>query len=297
MDNPRVTDVVSAAFERTRTICVTRFDVAKWLGLALASWLAWLGSGNQGVNASFSNDDLSWLWDLIQSGDALAFGLLAAFGVVSIVTVIVWVVVSYLRARGQLMFVDLVARDDGDVMQAWGRARDRATELFLLRLGLDALAVLSLGLTTGLGAAVSLGLLEATSQGGWAWVPLGLGALVGFALALFWGFVTFWLDELVVPVAYAWGVPILEAATEVRRMVGAEPATFGVYLVVRVACALLVVWLSLSLSCMLCVIAWIPFVSALILLPFRVFLQGLPLALLHQVDNDAYAAFAPLEPQ
>lgn len=297
----KVVDILSVSFERARLICVDRFDLNKWLAMALASWLAWLGSS--GANANFnlpsgsSGDDGSlelpeipaegyaWLaeWATVIVGVGTA--AFAAF-------VGLWLLLTWLRSRGQLMFIDLVTRDSSEVSRSWSEQGPLANDLFRTRLFIDLIGAAVLLLPTA--AAIAFVLITQPSR---IEPLLGPAIVLGIVLGLggiAWAAVTFVLDEMIVPVAYAWQVPIAEAYAEIRRMASDTPGAFFTYLIVRFFAAVVVSFLSGVLSCLMCAISWLPFVSAVILLPFRVYLQSLPLAFLYQLNPDAYSAFAPL---
>lgn len=279
-------DVIGAAVERTRRACVERFDPMKWLAFGVASWMAWLGGSQSAPRLRFD-----WDWDRLPLPGELRWGLVA---LALAVGALVWVGLTWLRAHGRAMLVDLVARDAGDLGNAWRTTTRTAHELFLTRLALDAVGGGVTFLWAGaLGAWLMLG--------GDPLAPWRIGLVVvlvlPLAIAVFaWTLATFLLDELVLPVAYAWQVSLVDGAREVRAMASRAPSVFAGYLVARFVAAILAVAATVAVAFALCGLAWLPFVTSMALVPVRVFLQSMPLAFLYGHDRDAYARFAPAEP-
>lgn len=281
-------DVIGAAVERTRRACVERFDPMKWLAFAVASWMAWLGGSQSAPRVR-----LDWDWSrLPKLPDPFTRGPLA-FVIVALalfVGALVWVGLTWVRAHGRAMLIDLVARDAGDLGNAWRTTTHIAHELFLTRLAVDAI-----GGGVGFVWAGALGwwLMAGDPVAPWR---IGLVVVLTVPLAivlLAWTIAAFLLDELVLPVAYAWQVSLVDGAREVRAMASRAPSAFAGYLVARFVAALLAVFATITLAFALCGLSWLPFVTSMALVPVRVFLQSMPLAFLYGHDRDAYARFAP----
>ncbi|HHO51751.1 MAG TPA: hypothetical protein ENK18_12965 [Deltaproteobacteria bacterium] len=289
----KVVDILSVAFERARIICFERFDPNKWLAMSLASWLAWLGSSSVNFNLPGGSGDLPEIpqegydW-LLEHGPWIVAGGVS----VALVVTVLWLVLTWLRSRGQVMFIDLITHDSAAVGQSWSAQGPLANDLFKVRVGIDLIASVVMLIPTG--ATIALALSSRPSSLEPLLVPLLLSGGVIAVVGLIWSIVTFVLDEMVVPIAYAWRVPIREAFPELRRMASDTPGSLLTYLLVRFFAAFVVALFAFVLSCLLCVVSWLPFISAVLLLPLRVYLQSLPLAFLHQLNPEAYSMFGPL---
>jgi hypothetical protein len=110
-------------------------------------------------------------------------------------------------------------------------------------------------------------------------------AAITFAMAVVDGLTC----EFVAPLMYARRY----AATGFRdllRYVRDDPASFALYLLVRVVGSILVGVVAVALSCMTCGLAGLPVVGTLILLPLLVYLRTLSIEFVAQLGDDLRTA-------
>lgn len=297
--NLSVFEAMDEAFQKTKTILFSPFDLNKWLTLGFCAFLASLaqggGGGGFGGNpfgggpggAKQGVDQVSqWI------GSHLSLVLtLGCF--ILVVAVALGVLFLWLGSRGQFMFMDAVARNRAAVSEPWNRFRRLGNSLFVFRLlfGLASLTVLLV-----FGGAVVLALLPSirshhVTAGGVVAIVLGLIVLVPMilALALFQAV----LRDFVVPVMARRdlsAVPALKVfAGEILK--GRAVEFFLYYLMVFLLGIASAILITLG-TCLTCCIAALPYISSVVFLPIFVFFRTLSLSFLSQLGPgwNLYAA-------
>ncbi len=144
----------------------------------------------------------------------------------------------YLRAQGRFILVDAVARKEIRIRRAWLWNHGVTHSYFRFLLGV----LLVVGSVLGAMAIAALPYLEAgSSKPSWAFsltlaLLLGCVILVGTLSAL----VITLTDDFAVPMMYVERISVVAAWSELIRLMRKEPATFGLYLMVRVGLAILI---------------------------------------------------------
>jgi hypothetical protein len=285
---------VDRSLTRARVICFDGFEVRRWLTLAVASWLAWLGTASSNLQARLPSPDFGW--DIPKEWYTVSFFLTVA-AVGSVTALLLWLLLTWLRSRGQVMFLQLVARNRGELLVLWTDAALVSSDLFRTRLVIDLSASVLMALLSGagVGTAIALSPDDPLSVGSGA--PIAVSMLAVFLLFLCWVLLTFLLDEIALPIAVARHLSVREALDQTWRLLQAHPAEFVVYFLFRAIATLIVGLFLFAIACMTCMVSWIPGAMALVAVPLRVFLQSMSLTFLHELDPLAFAAYAPLHDQ
>jgi hypothetical protein len=138
----------------------------------------------------------------------------------------------YVRSLGRFVLVDSILRREVRIRQAWVCNRGLGRSYFGFLVG----ALVILGSLFALTALALFPYLQSWSSERTAWFPaivaglLGSVVLVGALLAL--GITL--TDDFVVPTMYADRAPLLHGWRELLRLMSREPATFGIYILVRI---------------------------------------------------------------
>jgi hypothetical protein len=298
-----IVDAFSTAITWSRDVLFRPFDAAKWFVLGFCAWLAGLGErgGGPNLNWNVGNDrhlrgDLergareAWYWLL---DHLIPILFIAAVALVLIVTI--WLLFLWLSSRGKFLFLDGVVLDRGAVVEPWNRYRAAGNALFLFRI--------LVGLSCGL---IVLMFLLFSGVLVWAGItddrfgPLRVGGLVGavllFVVAMIvFGLVRVAINDFVVPLMYLRGDGVGAAWRELGRLFSDRPGTFVLYVLLKIAIAIVIVPAVLLLCCLTCCLIVLPYIGVVLLLPYHVFVRAFPLCLLGQMGPD-YARFATLGP-
>ncbi len=148
-----VTEPVSPALERVKTMLFKPFDLGKWFTIGFCAWLAFLGEGggggggfNSGFNNSFKNH--SNAGNAGSAGDSLRHGyhqardyvlnnldwIVPAAAAAVILLLALGLLILWLSSRGRFMFLHCVALDKAEVAEPWTKFEREANSLFWFRL-------------------------------------------------------------------------------------------------------------------------------------------------------------------
>ncbi len=264
----------TSAWERTGIVLFRSLDIGKWFCLGFSAWLASFldGTGSSGSYQSGSpsqseaTEMLNWatslglnIWILIILGFFLVIALLSLL--------LIW-----LGARGQFMFLDNVIRDRAEIAAPWRAFRVPGNSLFRFYL------VICLG-----AFALMVGFLIFALVFCWsdltavrmrpfsAYIPLLLALAVMVILWVPLILVMFFYREFGVPVMYASGCGAGEAARRVWVLATERPADFLIYLLIRMVMGFAFLLIAMILGCLTCCLGFLPYLSTVLTLPLRVF--------------------------
>ncbi|HUB67961.1 MAG TPA: hypothetical protein VL981_10805, partial [Candidatus Methylacidiphilales bacterium] len=141
------TRAFDSAWERMAVILFQPFDLAKWFTIGLSAFLAGLLSGGNGFNASYNRNNGFGKADLqTPNFQALHSGISNALagvqiGIIIMVAIIILffalaltVLIYWLGARGQFLFLDNIVRNRGAIRWPWSYYARHANSLFLFYL-------------------------------------------------------------------------------------------------------------------------------------------------------------------
>jgi hypothetical protein len=301
-DSPRKIEIFapfSAAMDLTKLILFQPFDIAKWLVIGFAAFLANLAGGGGNFNFSrkfpsggdwkfhsMSHDfgDASsgwptWAWPLI-----IMIGVL----VIAVVLVLMW-----LGARGKFIFADCVVRNTAAIVAPWKEFAREGNSYFRFLLLALLLVVLVLGLA---GAPL---LIPFALHGDW---PSGVGLVLGVCLlgmiAIVAGVWLHLVSRFMIPIMYRQRCDATSAFRQATGLIAQHLGPAFLYLLFSVVLGAAFVAIACVLTCLTCCITAIPYVGTVILLPVYVFFMAYLLLFVRQFgpDYDAWANVTPVEP-
>ena len=293
---------LESAFGRTRTLLFEGFDPEKYLKIGLAAWLASMIGGLDANRGFFDASDWNWIGGLLgfeRAGSPLSLvspsWLTAVVGPLVLVALLFRLVMLWLSAHGSFILVDQVVRDRGDFLQPWSRLSGRANRLFVW---LAALAIVRALLAAAwIGPLAFLaGWFEDNGFDGADVGPVasiigiiiaGFAAIVfGFLLLVLWTVV----HHFLIPLIYRDGGGILSAWRKLWPLVRRHSGEFLLYALLIGGMHLAVAAVLVALVAVTCCIAGfvlaIPFLNALLLLPWLIFLRTLSIEFLGQFGQE-----------
>lgn len=288
----------SAALDLTKLILFQPFDIAKWLTIGFAAFLAGLADGTHlGGGNPFGGDwnykSKSWSSEVSAVQDQLVHWLVAGLiGFVVVAALIAILVFLWVGSRGRFMFIDCIVRNRAAIAAPWREFRREGNALFVFSL----LALLAWLIVWGL-AMLPLAIPFFTTGDLPTFAPLlilylVIAVAVLIPLSIAWA-VAVWF---MVPIMYRQRCGPLAALSQVLKLVGAHPGPFILWvlfvLVLLVAGGLV----SCIVTCLTCCVAAIPYVGTVVLLPLYTFYYAFTLLFLRQFgpEYDAWANLAPV---
>ena len=309
------------AWQRTESILFRPFEIGKWFVLGFSAWLASFihdqglslfnaNPGGGGNSSRSSSSNHAWLDNLdsfghhfnasaagaggvAHGGGALAgtegimIGLLVAAAAVIILLVVL--VMYWLGARGQFMFLDNVLHRRAEVVRPWREFKRRGNRLFLFMVVMGLIVIVA---TLAVVAVCLFGFLH-TAFGTWSFK-----AFDQFQFIKHWPAMLAWIAPLVahiivlcgayclyldfaVPIMYRQDCGAWAAAGKVWNIFWQKPWDCLLYLLVRLGMSVMFNLLALLLCC-ICCFTILPYLNAVATLPYRVFRFGFTMEYLSQ---------------
>lgn len=291
---PSATGAVSQAFNRMVMLLFRPFDLTRWCSIGFCAWLAYLGSHNS-VNfpqtkefkaIHFKQQFDLFLDKLVQWPENQSDLLLVVS--VTLVLVLVWLWLCSLRSRGDFMFLHRWYEPDAPIVTCWRASRAAGHALFAWRVTF----VLIIALLYSLIASYTYGMIiKPYLATGKVWNHAFLIPIVGcLTVSILVGMVAQLTAHLakafIVPLVYWNGITIARAWRVVFDLVNQYPfAVFG-YFNYGILSAMLAGVAIITFGLFTCCIGFIPlvlpYVSAVVLLPYTFFFRGYSLCFLNQ---------------
>ena len=298
---PRKIDVLApfaAAFDLTKAVLFQPFDLAKWLTIDFAAFLAGLADVSR-VNPGFRLPDFNARWQTQneeleavrdQLGSWITVPLIAMLVVIGLA---VLVLLMWLGSRGRFMLIDCIVRNRGAIAAPWREFRREGNSLFLWSL---AIAGASLVLTAIFALPLLLPYLTRGEFG-----EFGTGTMiylvVVLAVLIVAGLAIAVVTWFMVPIMYRQRCSAPAAFVAVTRLITSDPAPFIFYILLALVTLIGASLLSCVAVCLTCCLAAIPYVGTVILLPIYVFHYAYGLLFLRQFgpEYDVWANLAAIE--
>lgn len=290
-----VTDPIGLAIGHTKRILFKPFEIGKWFTLGFCSFLAGMGEGGGcggggggggggagpapggapgGFPAGGSISSMDWAI----VGPLIAVGIILVIGLVILLT--------WLRSRGQFMFIDGVVHNRGAVKEPWKRFRELGNSLFGFNLVFAVVALAALAAIAVIGFAIAWPDIQAKAFRGAGLVGLlvSIGLILPTSLAIL--IVSLLLNEFVVPTMYLRGERVMTAWATVRREVLPNRFwTIVLFFLMRFVLSLGIAIAAVIATCATCCIAALPYIGSVILLPLSVFMKAYTLHFLEQFGD------------
>lgn len=287
-----VIEPLTDAFEKTKEILFSPFDISKWFVIGFCAWLATLGQRggnfNSGSGGNSGNPGSgSELKEMAMSHLPLIITIAA---IVVILGIALSIVFAWLSSRGRFMFVHCIAHNIGEIKFPWQKYREQGNSLFLFRLAVGVIALVFFLLMAGVIFAAYL-LLGKSDMGPvfmiTAIVVTSILILpIGICLGIFLKFT----EDFVTPIMFLRQCTCVRAWEEFWSLLRVNKAKFALFLLFQIALGFGVSAAIMAAVCVTCCVACcvmaIPFVGTVLMLPILVFVRSYSLCYLAQYGSD-----------
>jgi hypothetical protein len=300
-----VIEPVGKAIEEVKKILFRPFNLEKWFTIGFCAWLAFLGnSGAGGPNFQPPGDNSARQVEHVKEwfiANLVWIIPVACIGITAMV--LIGLVLSWIRSRGQFMFLHCVAKNKAEVSIPWTKYGPQGNSLFLFRIVfglisfvLVVLYVVIVGLCVFLLAGGMDGFHEVKAP-----MIIGVsGGVMGLVLLfILLAVVHKFTRDFVVPIMYLRMIPCVAAWREFLEIVSARKGALFVYIlfqfVISMGVSAVIFALVLVTCCCACCLMMIPYIGTVVLLPALVFERAYSLHYLRQFGSD-FDVFVP-EPE
>lgn len=280
-----VIEPIGAAFEKTKEILFQPFDITKWFVIGFCAWLATLGNGGGlngpggGGRSGRGGTPLNFQQTINNIKDGFVENLHIIIPVaiaVFVFILVIGILVTWLKSRGQFMFLHCVARNVAEVKKPWKRYATQGNSLFLFKVVLWLIGMMvSLIFTVPI-----FFLLLPMIRSDFAILAiaqimpiiiLGIGLII-FGISI--GIVNILTKDFVVPIMYISGRGVMDGWLIFWRLCSANFGKFTLFLlfllVVGMGIGMLVFFAMLITCCCAACILAIPYVGTVAMLPILV---------------------------
>lgn len=238
--NIQILEPIGAAVDKTSEILFRPFNLAKWLAIGFAAWLAYLGTGGGGGGGGGNYD----LGDHGGGGFHPEFDefkrdvvahlplILSIGGAVLLLILLIVVLVLWLRSRGQFIFLNSVARNSTAIADPWRRYSREGNSLFLFKLVLTFINIAAV-----LVFVIPLGFIAwALAETDFEFIAAGQIVIASFlVLAIFivsllFAAVSTLTTDFAVPIMYTQKRAVTEAWKNLLKIISAHKLTIFLYL-------------------------------------------------------------------
>lgn len=302
---PSCFSAASQAFEGMRAVLFRTFDITRWFSIGFCAWLAYIGTQSSMPNINrpgvVSAESLKQQIDsVLRHGFAVLTDTPKLFFGVSIMLIALALALLFcrLRSRGDFMFLHRWYRPDASISQCWWASRAAGRELFVWRVYFFLIAALLFVLMAASGYGM---VVRPYVASGYQWhaalvkpaiACVTVSALLGMAVQV----IAHLAKAFVVPVMYWHGVSASRAWLAVFSLCNQYPFAVLGYLCCGMACAVFAGFVILAAGLLTCCIGFIPlllpFLNAVVLLPYTFFFRGYAVCFLSQWRPDLVPASA-----
>jgi hypothetical protein len=306
-----VTEPVSPALERVKTMLFKPFNLGKWFTIGFCAWLAFLGEGGGGGGGGINNN-LN-LGSQNEAGESLRHGYhqvrnfvmdnlvwiipVAAAAVVLLLAL--WLLILWLSSRGKFMFLHCVALDRAEVSEPWSKFEREANSLFGFRIAVGLIGmILMLPLLAIIVVTIVRMVLRGEADAGGIMLAAGLFLFL-LLVALVFALVQKFTTDFVVPIQFLRGGKCLAAWREFGGLLADNAGLFALYILFQIVLGMAIGIIVLGAVLITCCIAGclmlIPYLGTVLLLPVLIFKRSYPLYFLRQF-GPGYDVFPPASP-
>jgi hypothetical protein len=288
------TDPVFHAFEQMKRVLFQPFDIAKWFVLGFCAWLSQLGAGG-GAGGNYANwgrgkgPGLQGL--LLGAQDWISENwFLAGFIIMGVFTVsmLVALVLLWLRSRGTFLFIDGIVHNRGEVIQPWKEYSVEGNRLFVARVVVMVAFLVMMGAVILVAGGIVWSDLAADDQlDDQSFLALLVVILAGVPVFVLFFVIRLLINDFVVPVMYAQRAPFMDAAGAAwQEIIKPYLGNFLLFYLIRFVMAVVLGFIAVVVTLITCCIAALPYIGTVILLPLLLFGRSYSLFYVDQFGPD-----------
>ena len=254
------------AWERMMVILFRPFELGKWFTIGFSAFLAGLLSGGNGFNSSFdrhSFDQSHWsasynVQNLNSNVSHAVTSLQTEFTVYTIAGIFAFVLgfivlIYWLGARGQFLFLDNIVRNRGAVVEPWRVYRRHGNNLFCFYLLYVVVCLVVSAPLLVLGIVMGLPLYHQHRWPEGLEIPMFVAlVLVYLSITIALSVVLFLFRELGVPLMFRHGLPAWDAFRETLNLIRRHPGSLALFILLRIALFLALVVICFIVCCFSC---------------------------------------------
>ena len=289
---------LGGAWRRMGDLLFRPFDLGRWFVIGFTAWLAsFLDSGSSGgsIRQILDVDDDAafegWRDHAVDTAEHVMAEawLMILVGVLVVLGILLWLVMTWLGSRGQFMLLDNVVHRRSEVGRPWGELGPQGDSLFLWQIAYSIVVFFLVMVPAVIGAFWAMGMVALDAA--WLTLPFFVVAgIIGFMVIVILVYIEFFLLHVIVPVMYRYRCTTTAAWGHFRRVFDRQPGhlvLFGLLQlgVAMVAMAVLVV-IGLATCCVGLVLFVLPFIGAVVTLPVPIFQRYLDLEFLAMLEPD-----------
>ncbi len=286
----------SQAFSRMKNALFNPFDLRKWFLVGFTAFLAELTdyNGGSGSNSDNGRDyDLEsliylpeeiWDWLNLNTGwfSLIIAGLACLIGLI--------VLVNWLSARGEFMFLDNVVLDRAEVKKPWYEFRNQGNSLFQWKIIFVLIGISVVLLFLSWGYFLARDIYYESYSGFNIVIPvavLGLSFLCSIAVL---GFISVFLSDFIVPLMYMKNITAVNAWSIIIPVLKKHPLYFLGYYFLKVVLWFFIVigllFVGLFTCCLGFLVLVIPVIGTVAILPVHYTFRAFSVEFLQQFDPD-----------
>jgi hypothetical protein len=291
-----VTEPLSPALHRVKTVLFAPFDINKWFIIGFCAWLSSCGEngGGGGGGGGPGRSGRSGSGDSAREvlGKAWDYFLANAYWIVPVIVLVfllcagIWLLATWLNSRGKFMLLHCVALNCAEVKIPWAKYGTHANSLFWFQACLGVLSFFLIFPVLIAGVFVLLRAVVQETPLVEPFILLGLAVLWAIAIGITVAIIKKLLLDFVVPIMYLRTASVRAAWREFMDLGRENPGRIVLYLLFSLLLAMLIGMGILVLVLITCCIAGclmaIPYIGAVLLLPVYVFKRAYPLCYLEQ---------------
>ncbi len=279
------------------------FDIAKWMVIGFAAWLAGLADGGGGGSRAFGVDlnDFPSRHDIFDgledmSDSLFEHALLLPFILTGGLLLLVFIAgIVWLSSRSKFIFLDNVVHNRAAIVEPWSSFAAEGNSLFLWRLGFALVVLLTMGAVLLLFIAPAAGFSASSGLRGLSFAAITLAGILIFVVGLGAAYVSLFLEAFVIPIMYKYRLSATNAWKYFLPWLKAQSFHFllyGPFVLLLYILFAIVFAIACLLTC--CVLA-LPYIGTVLLLPIIVTYRILSLEFLAQFDPGFDLFSGPLD--
>jgi hypothetical protein len=294
-----VIDPIGPAIEHVRLMLFRPFNLSKWLIIGFCAWLAQLGQGGGGPNFNFNfpnrhhqaNSCASGLADVKDAFVAHLPWIILGAAIIIPIVIVLWLVFSWLRSRGQFMFVHCVAGNKAEVTVPWNKFAGHGNSLFLFRIVMGLINILAVGLPMAL-MIITIIALASSGPGVAAVSGLIVAIFAVIVVAILFGLISKFTTDFVVPIMFLQTSSALAGWRQLLSLIGCNKARMTLYILFQIIISMVIGIIATTIcliGCCCCcasVLLLVPYVGTVILLPLIAFARAYSLFYLRQFGQE-----------
>jgi hypothetical protein len=286
---------VGSAWNRMKDVLFRPFNFEKWMVMGFAAWFAGLNAGGGSYSSSnfgdrYTGDSGGFSEAVRQVWAEYSTLILAAGGGLLLFGIIIGLVLSWVGARGKFIFLDNVIHNRAAIVEPWKKYRMQGNSLFLWNLAIGCIALTLLVLIFAICFPMVWPMFKTHAN-----VLLGvsgimLGVILLMLYTLCFSYLGFFVYDFVVPLMLKHNIGIRAAWGRFSTILKPRAGNFILFGLVRYLLSL-GVGIALTAAflltcCCLLLIASVPYIGSVLLLPVFVFYRFVGIEFLRQFGDE-----------